>query len=59
MAEDLLQCSGGDALLNAGDGEGMPEHMGRDGSADMSAVGHLLDHPLDCTDTDLQVVMQS
>jgi hypothetical protein len=59
MAEDILQRSGGDALLDTRHGKGVAQDMGRDGSADMRAVGHLFDHPLNRSDADLQTVMQS
>ena len=53
MPQDILQGSGGDALLNTRDGKRMSQHVGRDGSADMRSVGDLLDHPLDRSDANL------
>jgi hypothetical protein len=59
MAEDILQGSGWNPLLNTGDGEGVPQHMGRDGSADMRPIRDLLDHPLNGSDTDLQSIIHT
>src|SRR5262245_39943044 len=58
MAEDLLQSSRGDALMNARHRERMPQDMGGDGSADMRTIRHLLDHPLDGSNHDREAVME-
>lgn len=59
MPKDFLQSSCRDSLLDASDREGMSQHMGRDRSPDVGAIGYLLDHALDRPDTDLHSVVQS